>query len=55
LGSHLQYQVQTLDGLDLVFNSPRSLPAKVEGATFSLEINPTGTYLFDAESGKRLI
>jgi ABC-type Fe3+/spermidine/putrescine transport system ATPase subunit len=55
LGSHLQYQVQTLDGLDLVFNSPRSLPAKVEGATVSLEINPTGTYLFDAESGKRLI
>lgn len=55
LGSHLQYQVRTLDGLDLVFNSPRSLPAKVEGATVSLEINPTGTYLFDAESGKRLI
>ena len=55
LGSHLQYQVQTLDGLDLFFNTPRSLPPMAEGTTVSLQISPTGTYLFDAESGERLI
>lgn len=54
LGSHLQYQVRTLDGLDLLFNVPRSLPPRAEGITVSLKISPTGTYLFDAETGKRL-
>jgi len=55
LGSHLQYTVRTQGGIELLFNAPSAIDAVDEGGIASVDFSPSGAYLFDAASGKRLV